>query len=162
MRSAAYLRGRVLTHSVRRAFFRYWVNFSDEYPVDICEDMAHDLRKIDREFGSTLQNDTEKLRGEMIGRSITPMQESYDSADPCANAPLLQRETSNAVEMEESISLLFRAHRATGPNTCVRTYKLRSLPDDVLPGLRQQRSSGNKPTKMGISIPRSTEFRRLT
>ena len=76
------------------------------------------------------------------------MQESYDSAEPSANAPLLPRETSKAVEMVESISLLSRAHRAAGSNTSVRTYKLCALPDDVPTGHRKERSSKNKPSKM--------------
>ena len=151
LRNAHYILpyGHVVTPSVRRAFFRYGVNFITDYPVDICEDTLRDIREIENEFAPTLRKDTEKSSDEMIGRMGHPMQEGYELAESSVNAPPPLCDTGGNVEMEERLGLLTRAHRATASNIRVRTYKLRALTDNVIPGLRKdQPANQKKKTKM--------------
>ena len=44
--------------------------------------------------------------------------------------------------------ILMKVHMATGNNTHVRTYVVRSLPSDVIEGLKAETSLKNKPTKI--------------
>ena len=78
------------------------------------------------------------------------MQASYESAGHSENAPPPLRDTSKNVEMEESIGLLARSHRAKASNANVRTYKLRDRPENVRPGLRNELSEMGKQTNMGL------------
>ena len=148
MRSASHLRVYVLTPSARRAFYRYWVNFSMAFPIKACEEMTQHLRLIDSAFGSSLQSDTESLRAQMLCGKDHEQKESYESDAPAPSSDAPKEGRNRDQELQHSIELLRRVHRATSSNTNVRAYKICALPDDVLPGIRALRPSKNNPTKM--------------
>ena len=135
-------REKLMRPATSRAFFTYWANFTTEYPVDTCEEFAIDLRKLDAEFGQPLHSDTVFPRDEMLGRR-----------DNDGYFPALPRDSSGAWQGRgsqqegEAPDLLLRAHNATsGPN--VRTYKLRAIPNNVLPGLEVEKSTNDKRAKL--------------
>ena len=125
------------------------MNFSRDFPIIECGEMAQDLRLVDRAFGSSLQSDTESLCAQMLGgKDHTQKGESYD-ADcpvPAADAPRLAMGKDQ--ELRDIVELLRRVHRATASNTDVRAYKICALPDAALPGIRALRSSKSKMAKM--------------
>ena len=54
------MRGNVFTPAVRLAFAKYWVAFTEEFPVRRCAEMTGSLQLIADEFASTLLSDTEE------------------------------------------------------------------------------------------------------
>ena len=150
MRSASDIRRTALTPSTRRAFIRYWVNFTREYPLGRCEEMLADLSQIDKEFGSTLKYDTEEFCKASLGRTEAAPCESYASTTPefphANDFPLGRNAPPHHVE--DHMETLVRAHRASGRGSNMRAYKLRDMPNEVLPGLKAAQSSKQKPTKI--------------
>ena len=100
------------------------------FPVDKCEEFISDLRILGAEFGTALRSDTVCFREEMLGRRHN-----------ASCVPALPRDPFGAWKGRgsqregEAFGRLLRVRNATsGAN--VRTYKLRSLPNNVLPGLK--------------------------
>ena len=147
MYSASHLRENVLTPSVRRAFYRYWVNFIRESPISACEETIQDLRLIGSAFGANLQGGTERLCAQILGGEDHTQKESYEADGPVPSAEIPRAGRNRDQELRGSVDLHHRVRRATASNTNVRSYKIGALPDTALPGIRALRSSKNKPAK---------------
>ena len=146
--SDSHLRENALSPSVRRAFYRFWANFSRDFPISACEEMAQGLRLVDSASGPNLQGDTESLCAQMIGGKDHTQKESHDADGPVPSADIPRAGRNRDQELRDSVEMLRRVRRATASDANVRAYKICALPDTVLPGIRALRSSKNKPTKM--------------
>ena len=136
MKTADELRRSSLTPSTRRAFFRYWINFTKEYPVSRCDQMLGDLDLFDQEFGSTLHHDTEEFCRSMIARE-------EEGGNTTGNPA-----TSKEIDASDAYDILRKVHVATGGHTHVKTYVIRSLSSDVIEGLKTETSLKHKAAKI--------------
>ena len=139
------LRETVLTPSTRRAFPRYWINFAKEYPVEECGNLLGDLRRIDSAFAPSLQADAESLCADMLGSRAAstdgPKREDDESAASCVRHAWAQ---PVEVAGDNHFELLLMVRKSTPNRRDIVVYKLRDVPDDVLPGLKRARSRRNR------------------
>ena len=151
MRSSEELREKVLTPNTRRAFFRYWMNFTKDYPVARCANMLANLESIDLVFGPTHLQDTEEFCREMRSPSIktetTTTLKEDDGALKQEDSIRSDNEGGESA-LEIAFNVIKAVHIATATCTHVKEYKLRNLPNYVLEGLKTGSSMKNKRTKI--------------
>ena len=137
METPEEVRRAALAPSTRRASSRYWVDFTKDCPIEKCAQMLGNLDLLGQEFGSTLRRDAEEFRRSMLSRE--------DEGNRADAQSTIARETDDS----DSYDILRKVHMMTmGYSTHVNTYVIRSLPNDVLEGLKAETSLGNKPTKI--------------
>ena len=118
--------------------------------MEECGDLLGDLRRIDAAFEPSLQADAESLCADMLGaRGVSADRPRREDDEPTTSC--VRHAWAQPVELAEDThsELLPMVRKSTPNRRDIMVYKLRDLPDDVLPGLeKSEKPKKQKTTKL--------------